>query len=470
MTELFDIGVIGLGVMGQNLARNFVSRGNRVVGYDLSPAAGAALLDKTGTELAAAATSLEDFVKKLERPRRILLMVNAGAPVDAVLDGLAPLLQEDDIVVDGGNSLFSDTDRRNKRAQSEPWRFVGMGVSGGAEGALTGPSMMPGGDQEAWERLRPVLESIAAVSESGPCVTYCGRGSAGHYVKMVHNGIEYGDMQLIAETVSILRRGRGASAAEAARVFAEWNEGELESYLVEITADILRTKDPKQTDAVLVDNILDVAGQKGTGRWTDIAATEMGVAVPTIGAAVDARVLSAQRELRLQAADTFHSPEVAIELSNDELLDALYAAKIASYAQGFQMLQTASMERDYGTDLAEIARIWTAGCIIRARFLDRVRSAFAGGAQMLALSPEFKEDLARRVPAWRKVVGAATVAGLPVPGLSASLQWFDTLRTAAGTANVIQAQRDYFGSHTYRRLDAPDVAEHTDWAKADKTE
>ncbi len=466
MHKLSDVGVIGLGVMGHNLARNFVSRGNTVVGFDLSSEASQRLLAAAGPDKTSVAANANDFVTRLERPRRILVMVNAGRPVDAVLDSLDPLLEQGDIIVDGGNSLYTDTDRRNERARARPWRFVGMGVSGGADGALHGPSMMPGGDIEAWTRLQPVLESIAAKSDSGPCVTYCGRGSAGHYVKMVHNGIEYGDMQLIAETVTLLRNGLGLPASNAADIFSEWNEGELDSFLIGITANILRTEDPEQPGQLLVDQILDEAGQKGTGRWTDVAATEMGVAIPTIGAAVDARVMSAQRDLRVRAEQIFGRPEARMDgVTVDALRDALYASKIASYTQGFSMLARASEERDYGTDLAEIARIWTAGCIIRARFLDRVRAAFRcdPALPLLALSDEFAADLKGRLPGWRAVVAGAVRAGIAVPGLAASLQWFDTLSTARGSANIIQAQRDYFGSHTYRRRDRPEEPVHTEW-------
>ncbi|TNF25200.1 MAG: NADP-dependent phosphogluconate dehydrogenase [Deltaproteobacteria bacterium] len=462
-----DVGVVGLGVMGGNLARNFASRGLKVGGYNIDVARGHALAAAHPEADLDIAESFAELVARLERPRRIVLLVPAGAPVDAVLDALDPLLQAEDIVVDAGNSLFSDTDRRNARADGRPWRFVGMGVSGGAEGALHGPSIMPGGDPEAWERLRPVLESVAARSAYGPCVAYCGRGSAGHFVKMVHNGIEYGDMQLIAETAALLRRGLGFDGPRTAATFSAWNAGELDSFLVEITADIFRTGDP-QGDGLLVDAILDRAGQKGTGRWTVQAAVEMGVAVPTLAAAVDARVLSAGRDLRVAAEEAFRpAPTGLAGVTVDDLADALYASKIASYTQGFAMLSLASEARGYGIDLAEVARIWTAGCIIRARFLGRVADAFRGepAPALLALAPDFVADLGRRVPAWRRVVSAATAAGIPVPGLAASLTWFDTLTTARGSANLIQAQRDYFGSHTYERRDAPGTFVHTDWPR-----
>jgi len=463
-----DVAVIGLGVMGANLARNFASRGLALGAYNRTT--------RTAHDLAAAhpearldvAVTLAELVSRLARPRRLVLMVPAGAPVDAMLDALDPLLEADDIVVDAGNSLYTDTDRRAERAAGRPWCFVGMGVSGGAEGALLGPSIMPGGDVDAWERLQPVLEPIAAVSELGPCVAYCGRGSAGHFVKMVHNGIEYGDMQLIAEVATLLRAGLGHTGEAAADVFARWNEGELDSFLVAITADILRTPDP-EGEGLLVDAILDRAGQKGTGLWTVMSALELGVAVPTIAAAVDARVLSSHKALRERAEAAFGRPAPTLAgVTVADLGDALYAAKIASYTQGFAMLAAASAAREYGTDLAEVARIWTAGCIIRARFLGRVVDAYRADPrlELLALAPDFAADLTRRAPAWRRVVSAATASGVAVPGLAASLTWFDTLGTARGSAALIQAQRDYFGSHTYERVDRPGVAVHTEWPRA----
>ena len=468
--ELRDLAVLGMGVMGANLARNFASRGLSVTVYNREPSVAQKLLSDHPEAKFYNAPTLADMVRSLSRPRRIVLMVTAGAAVDSVLDALDPLLEEDDIVVDAGNSLYSDTDRRNARADTRPWRFVGMGVSGGAEGALLGPSIMPGGDVEAWTRLRPALEAIAAKSSSGACVAYCGKASAGHFVKMVHNGIEYGDMQLIAETSTLLRDGLGLQAGAVADTFANWNQGDLESFLIEITRDIFRTADPtKKTGELLVDAILDKAGQKGTGKWTVIAALELGVPIPTIAAAVDARGLSSQKSLRVESEKAFAPAKKPLAgVSVDDLRDALYASKIASYTQGFAMLQAASAERGYGTDMSEVARIWTAGCIIRARFLDRVQKAFATKPSLLALAPEFVEDLRKRTPGWRRVVTAATASGLPIPGLSASLAWFDTLSTARGNANVIQAQRDYFGSHTYERADAPGVSVHTEWPRFTK--
>ena len=462
-----DVAVLGLGVMGANLARNFASRGHRVAIYNRTTEKAQRLQADHPEAGFTFCETLESLVAALDPPRRIVLMVPAGPSVDAMLDALDPLLERDDVVIDAGNSLFRDTDRRSERARDAAWRFVGMGVSGGSEGALRGPSIMPGGDLEAWERLRPLLESIAAVSDSGPCVTYCGRGSAGHFVKMVHNGIEYGDMQLIAESAVLLRRGLGLAPDAVAEVFGAWNEAELESYLIEITADVFRTPDPERPGERLLDAVLDRAGQKGTGRWTAQDALELGVAIPTIAAAVDARVLSADRDRRVDAEALFDAGDAAslAGVTADDVRDALYASKIASYTQGFDLLARASAERDYGTDLSEVARIWKAGCIIRARFLDGVREAFAGrdAPALLAFAPAFRDALQERQGAWRRVVAEAVRVGIPVPGLAASLAWFDTLRTARGSANLIQAQRDYFGSHTYERVDAPGRFVHSEW-------
>jgi 6-phosphogluconate dehydrogenase len=469
VSEANDIGLIGLGVMGANLARNLASRGYRVAGCDRDPEVARRLASLHPETKLTVAEDLAALVRALDRPRRILVMVPAGEPVDAVVDALDPLLEQDDVVVDGGNSLFHDTDRRVERARGRPWRFVGMGVSGGSEGALTGPSLMPGGDREAWERLRPLLESIAARSDTGPCVTHCGLGSAGHFVKMVHNGIEYGDMQLIAETATLLR-ALGLGSEAIADTFDEWNRGVLESFLIEITAKIFRVPDPERPGSLLLDAVLDRAGQKGTGRWTAIAALDLGVAIPTIAAAVDARVMSADVALRARAAARFGDRQRPglVGVSPEDLRDALYASKIASYTQGFGLLAAGSHEHGYGTDRAEIARIWKAGCIIRARFLDDVRTAFTDEPDaLLALAAGFPDALAARLPAWRRVVAAAPAAGVAIPGLAVSLAWFDSLTTARGSANLIQAQRDFFGSHTYERIDRPGAFVHTDWANVE---
>ena len=465
MAQPNDIGVIGLGVMGANLARNLAGRGFRVAGYDRDPAPGQALARDHAEARIEMAASMEAFVAGLARPRKIILLVNAGPAVDAVLAQLHPLLEAGDVLADAGNSLFSDTERRIQEPRAHA--FLGMGISGGEDGALRGPAIMPGGDRAAYEALRPFLEAIAARGPFGPCVAYCGRGSAGHFVKMVHNGIEYGDMQLIAETVFLLREGLGLTAPEAAQVFEAWNLGELESYLVAITATILRTPDPEGVEgAPLVDAILDQAAQKGTGAWTVRAAADLGVPIPTLAAAVEARSLSAGLARRIAAAGLFPAGDRKLEaIGLDQLRDALYAAKIASYAQGFDLMQKASDDRGYGIPLAAMARIWTAGCIIRARFLQEVAQAFAASPapDLLVFAPFFADALRQREGAWREVVAAAARAGIPVPGLAASLAWFDTLRTSPGSAALIQAQRDFFGSHTYQRRDRPGRAVHTQW-------
>jgi 6-phosphogluconate dehydrogenase len=468
MTRMNDIGVIGLGVMGASLARNLASRGYRVAGFNLDASAAHRLAMEHPEADLAIADSLADCVRSLVRPRKLILLVPAGTPVDDVLEKLDPLLEAGDVAVDSGNSHYLDTERRLARYANSSWKFVGMGVSGGEEGALHGPALMPGGDTAAFETLRPMLLAIAAVSDAGPCVAFCGKGSAGHFVKMVHNGIEYGDMQLIAETVLLLRRGLGFSALQAAEIFAGWNQGELEGYLVEITADALATPDPANPGWPLVDAILDQAGQKGTGKWTVLAGAELGVPIPTLAAAVEARLLSAKRGLRLAAAARFPVQGKSLAaVSVEDLQAALYVSKIASYTQGFSLLQTASEAFGFGTDLAEMARIWMAGCIIRASFLGEVRRAYQDEPRLplLAFAPALRQAIQVREPAWRRVVGAATAAGLPTPGLSASLAWYDGLRNSFGSAAIIQAQRDLFGGHTYERIDNPGVAVHSRWGR-----
>ena len=474
------LAMVGLGVMGANLARNFARHGHAVALFDRNPETARALAARHPEAGFVVCESIAALVAAVAGPRVIILLVPAGAPVDEALTALSSRLEPGDIVVDAGNSLFHDTDRRAARSGAAPWHFVGMGISGGSEGALTGPAMMPGGPLEAWSRLRPLLESVAARSDTGPCVAYCGRGSAGHFVKMVHNGIEYGDMQLIAEIASLMRRGLGFSPAQCADVFSSWGAAELESYLIEITAQIFRTEDPRIPGHLLLDSVQGRAGQKGTGRWTIQAALDLGVAIPTITAAVDARIQSAALEERVSASSLFESrPAASLEgVGPEDLRAALYAAKIASYSQGFELLARANSRYDFGTDLASVARIWKAGCIIRARFLDRVHAAFASTGSdttsadgdrrfpLLALTPTFVAELRERLPGWRRVVSAATRAGIAIPGLSASLAWFDSLTTAKGSADLIQAQRDYFGSHGYERVDAPGTPVHTDWANA----
>ncbi len=467
-----DLGIVGLGVMGASLARNFHSRGWTVAVHNRDQGVQAGFLEQHGDERFLPAADYAELAAHLHRPRRIVLMVTAGKPVDAVLAALTPHLNEGDVVLDGGNSHWPDTDRRVRSLEKRGLRFVGMGVSGGEEGALKGPSMMPGGDPEGYEALRPLLESAAAVSDSGPCVTWCGHGSAGHAVKMVHNGIEYGDMQLISEVWTLMRAGLGLDAAATSEVFTTWNSGRLESFLVQITSLLVSAKDPLG-DGPLVDQILDVAGQKGTGRWTAIDALRAGVPLSTITTAVDQRALSARKDDRMAAAQAFRGDGGELRgITPDDLEAALYASKLMSYTQGFDLLGTMSRERGYETDLAEIARIWKAGCIIRAAFLDRVHAAYRADPELslLCLAPDFAEELREATPAWRRVVSAAIAAGHAVPALAASLTWFDTLRTARGPAALLQAQRDYFGAHTYRRVDDPDTPVHTQWDELDRVD
>ncbi|MFT5683476.1 MAG: 6-phosphogluconate dehydrogenase [Myxococcota bacterium] len=466
-----DIAVIGLGVMGESLARNFHSRGLTVAGLDYKAEAVDRFNAEWGDARMRGHTDYAALAAALKSPRKILIMVTAGRAVDAVLAALTPHLDPEDIVIDGGNSHFPDTDRRVAETAGA-FRFMGMGVSGGQEGALVGPAMMPGGDEAAYAELKPILESAAAVSDSGPCVDWCGRGSAGHFVKMVHNGIEYGDMQLIAEVATLMREGMSMSPPAIRRTFLRWNTGLLASFLIEITAGIVAAKDPRG-EGPLLDAILDVAGQKGTGRWTAIGAIKLGVPLPTITAAVDARALSALKSIRVQAAALLSGEPVGLSgVSVEDLEAALYVAKLMSYTQGFAMLRAGAAERDYGTDLAAVARIWKAGCIIRAAFLDDVYAAFRTDPDLplLLLDPHFADQLRPRLPALRRVVARSAEAGIPTPALSASLAYFDTLTRPRGSANIIQAQRDWFGAHTYRRVEAPDVPVHTDWSEVAQLE
>ena len=461
-----DIGIIGLGVMGAALARNFHSRGLSVATYNREPEMTAAFRSKYGDDRFVLCDDVPRFVQALESPRRILAMVTAGRAMDSVLEALAPHLDADDIVIDGGNSFFLDTQRRDAWCRERGFHFVGMGVSGGEQGALEGPAMMPGGDWDAWLRLRPVLELACARSDSGPCVDWCGRGGAGHFVKMVHNGIEYGDMQLIAEVWTLLRDGLGLAPRQVSQVFADWNGTELESYLIEITALVSGARDP-DGEGPLVDAILDVAGQKGTGRWTSTQAIDMGVPLPTVTAAVDARALSALKAERERVEQAYgERARVPMQgVSVDDLKDALYAAKLMSYTQGFALLREGARIHDFGTDLASVSRIWKAGCIVRARFLDRVHAAFHDDPHLplLLLDAGFQADLARCLPAWRRVVARSFEAGVAIPALAGSLAYFDTLATAQGSARLIQALRDCFGAHTYRRTDRQEKDVHSEW-------
>ena len=468
-TKTAEFGVIGLGVMGQNLALNIYDHGNSVAVWNLEPE----MVDQfvQQHETIVGTKELRDFVQALERPRRMLMMIKAGDPVDQMLKKLAPLLSPGDIVIDGGNSWFKDTQRREAEMRNVNLNFFGMGVSGGEEGARHGPSLMPGGSKEAYEHLKPILEAIAAKSDSGPCVTHVGPNGAGHFVKMVHNGIEYGDMQLIAEAYDLLRKALGLSATEISDIFSRWDRGKMESYLVEITAQVLTATDP-QTGKPLVDMILDKAGQKGTGKWTAQVALDLAVPIPTIAAAIDARVLSSMKEERVNASKQLGgSSGKRYSGDRDELINciegALYAAKICSYAQGMSLIRAGSHEYDWGISLREMARIWKGGCIIRARLLDSIMKAFERNAELpnLLLDSEFKSAVLAEESNWRKVIGTAVSLGIPVPAMSASLAYFDSYRSAELPQNLTQAQRDFFGAHTYQRKDDPSgKAVHSDWA------
>ena len=462
-----DIGLIGLAVMGQNLVLNMADHGFCVAVYNRTAARTEAFMrEKAGDRPIVATYELKDLVAALKRPRVVMLMVKAGWPVDAFIEKLVPLLEPGDIIIDGGNSYFKDTERRHDELAEKGIHFLGVGISGGEMGARYGPSIMPGGPKEAYERVRPIFEAIAAKVDGEPCVTYIGPRGAGHYVKMVHNGIEYGDMQLIAEAYDIMHRGLGLNAEELHDIFAGWNQGVLSSYLIEITADIFTHKDDI-TGKPLVDVILDVAEQKGTGLWTTQEGLNLMVPTPTINAAVEARIISMYKEERERASQVLPGPKDKVWAGNtfvDFIGDALYAAKICSYAQGFALLRKASQTYEYNLNYGEIARIWRGGCIIRARFLDDIRRAFADEPDLpnLLLAPFFRDALAQRHGALRRVVQTAAAMGIPTPAMSASLAYYDSYRSARLPANLIQAQRDYFGAHTYKRIDIEGTF-HTEW-------
>ena len=464
-----SFGVIGLAVMGENLALNVESNGFPIAVYNRSrEKTDAFMANRAGGKDVKPTYSLEEFVQALESPRQILVMVKAGGPVDAVIEQLKPLLDAGDTIIDGGNSLFSDTERRTQYLEATGLTYIGMGVSGGEEGALNGPSLMPGGTKAAYDSIEPIVKKIAAQVDDGPCVTYIGPGGAGHYVKMVHNGIEYGDMQLIAEAYDLLKSVLGLDRATLQEIFSEWNQtDELNSFLVEITADIFKYVDP-DTNTPLVELIVDAAGQKGTGRWTVISALELGVAIPTIGAAVNARILSSIRDERLAAAKELTA--TTTDFAGDraafvgKVRDALYCSKICSYAQGMALLAKASAEYGYDLDLGEMARIWKGGCIIRAGFLNKIKRAFSENPALpnLLLAPEFKQSILDRQASWREVVATAAQVGIAVPAFSASLDYFDSYRRDRLPQNLTQAQRDFFGAHTYERVDMEGTF-HTEW-------
>ncbi|MFN9646285.1 MAG: NADP-dependent phosphogluconate dehydrogenase [Cyanobacteriota bacterium] len=464
-------GLVGLGVMGENLVLNAERNGFSSAVFNRTYAKTEEFLAGRGAgKDIAAARTLEEFVALLERPRRILLMVKAGQPVDDMIQILAPLLEEGDLLIDGGNSLYTDTERRVKELESRSFGFIGMGVSGGAKGALEGPSMMPGGTLSAYQAIESMVRKMAAQVDDGPCVTYIGPGGAGHFVKTVHNGIEYGIEQILAEAYDLMKRQAGMDGTAMADVLAGWNQTEeLASFLVEITEVCLRTQDP-ETGGDLVEFIVDAAGQKGTGLWTVISALEMGVPVPTIYAALNARVLSSLRQERL-ATEAFLSapPPAPFSLGDPAegmplLRDACILACMASYAQGMALLQEASALHAYNLDLSAIGQIWKGGCIIRARLLQRIQNAYAANPSLpnLLIDPWFAEQVNRRLPGLRQVVAGGALAGLPLPCLSSTLDYIDSYRTGRLPQNLVQAMRDCFGSHTYERTDRPGTF-HTEW-------
>ncbi|PAV30607.1 phosphogluconate dehydrogenase (NADP(+)-dependent, decarboxylating) [Virgibacillus profundi] len=464
-----QIGVIGLAVMGKNLALNIESRGYSVAVYNRSPEKTDAFLeDEAKGKDFVGAKSIEAFVNALEKPRKILLMVKAGPATDATIESLQPFLEKGDILIDGGNTLFEDTIRRNKKLDETGVHFIGTGVSGGEEGALNGPSMMPGGQKEAYELVAPIFEAISAKVDGDPCVTYIGPNGAGHFVKMVHNGIEYGDMQLIAEAYYILKHVLGMDTQELHEVFTEWNKGELDSYLIEITADIFTKKDD-ETGKPIVDVIMDKAGQKGTGKWTSKNALDLGVPLPLITESVFARFISSLKEERVEASKVLNGPEAQkYDGNKEELIEAvrkaLYMSKIVSYAQGFAQMRAASEENEWDLQYGEIAMIWRGGCIIRANFLQKIKDAYDQKSELanLMLDPYFKEIVEGYQSALREVVSVAIKNGIAVPTFASAIAYYDSYRSEDLPANLIQAQRDYFGAHTYERKDKEGVF-HTNW-------
>jgi len=465
-------GIIGLETMGRNLALNIERNGFPIAVFNRTTDKATEFIKGPARgKSAVMGRTYEEFVGKLARPRRILIMVKAGKPVDLVLQNLVPLLQKGDIVVDGGNSLFIDTERRAEEFEPIGIHYMGMGVSGGEEGALRGPSLMPGGDEKAYKRLEPMLRKIAAqTDDDGPCVAYCGSRGAGHFVKMVHNGIEYGDMELIAEAYNLLKNVAGMNNQQMKEVFADWNTGILKSYLIEITTKVLDYADPEKPDTALVENIMDAVGMKGTGTWTIKAALNLQVPVPTMAAAVDSRELSLLKAQRVAAAGILTGP-VSPVIKGDvrafvgDVRDALYCSKICSYAQGMALLAAANDTYQYGIRLDEMARIWKAGCIIRAGLLDEIKKAFQEEPQLqnLLVSKRFHEAFSPRQGAWRRIVEVGTRAGIPLPAFSASLAYYDSYRAPRLPGNLIQAQRDYFGAHTVARIDKPDEMVHIEW-------
>ncbi|KAJ7558914.1 hypothetical protein O6H91_04G061600 [Diphasiastrum complanatum] len=474
---LSRIGLAGLAVMGQNLALNIAEKGFPISVYNRTASKVDETVDRAVREGALPLTghhSPQDFVLSIQRPRSVIILVKAGRPVDQTIDTLARYLEPGDCIVDGGNEWYENTERRLESVKENGLLYLGMGVSGGEEGARYGPSLMPGGTLEAYRYIEDVVQKVAAQVDDGPCVTYVGNGGAGNFVKMVHNGIEYGDMQLISEAYDVLKSVGGLTNEELHEAFSEWNRSELESFLIEITADIFSVMDDKG-EGYLVDKILDKTGMKGTGKWTVQQAAELSVAAPTIAASLDSRFLSGLKEERLAAASIFREAGVGDILKNesvnkkqliDDVRKALYASKICSYAQGMNLLRAKSIEKGWNLNLGELARIWKGGCIIRAVFLDRIKKAYDRNPQLASLlvDPEFAREMVERQAAWRRVVSLAINFGVSTPGMSASLAYFDTYRRARLPANLVQAQRDYFGAHTYERIDVGG-AYHTEWHK-----
>ena len=465
-----QIGVVGLAVMGSNIARNFANNGHTVAVYNRTTAKTEKFMEDFGdTGNFVPSETIADFVKSLERPRRALIMVQAGAGTDAGISQLAEEMDEGDIIIDGGNALYTDTIRREAEMSERGLNFVGAGISGGEEGALNGPAIMPGGPAESWEALGPLLESVAAKVDGTPCVAHIGPDGAGHFVKMVHNGIEYADMQVIGEAYQLLRYGAGMEPAEIAEVFKNWNEGDLDSYLIEITAEVLSQVDEK-TGKPLIDVIVDSAGQKGTGRWTVKAALDLGIPTTGIGEAVFARALSGAREQRDATIGNLPAGELStLDVPKEEFIEdvrrALYASKLVAYAQGFDEIKAGSEEHNWGVDPRDLATIWRGGCIIRAKFLNRIREAYDANPELpsLLLDPYFKGELGGLIDSWRRVVILATQLGLPVPVFASSLSYYDSLRAERLPAALIQGQRDFFGAHTYRRTDR-EGSFHTLWS------
>ena len=470
MSGQADIGVIGLAVMGRNLIMNMNDHGFTVAAYNRTTSKVDDFLDDEAAGTSVIGTrSLEELVDALATPRRVMLMIKAGAPVDDAIDSLLELLDEGDIIIDGGNSLYTDTIERTRRVEEAGLLFIGTGVSGGEEGARHGPSIMPGGSPDAWEPVRPILQGIAADVDGVPCCDWVGSDGAGHYVKMVHNGIEYGDMQVIAEAYDLMYRGMGMSHDEMAEVFDAWDRGKLDSFLIEITADIMRHRD--ETDGTpLLEKILDAAGQKGTGKWTVISSMELGQPVTLVAEAVYGRIVSALWDQRQRAAEVLGNETQPLDGDRDELLsdlrDALYASKIVSYAQGFMLMAAAAEEHGWSLDFASIASMWRDGCIIRSRFLGDIMEAYRrdDDLQSLLISEFFVEEIAAAVPGWRRTVVRGVQAGIPVPAYASALAFYDGYRSPRVPANLVQAQRDYFGAHTYERVDAPRGEYfHTNW-------